>query len=151
MSAHALGDLRIDPGSIPFAASGPDLELVVPLTEWAVTRAVLERVPVLAAGLNARVKLVAVHTVPYQAEFYCPALVHARLVQQAMDLAALCDLPVEPVVVLARSREEALRYAITATSTVLLGSRKHWWRTAEESLARSLAGDGCRVALLHVD
>jgi len=151
MSVHVSGDLRIDPGSIPSTVAGQDLEIVVPLTEWPVTLAVLGRVPVLTAGLNARVKLVAVHTVPYQAPFYCPSLVHAHLVQQVVDLASQCDLPVEPLVVLARSREEGFQHVLTERSTVLLGARKHWWRTREESLARRLAREGYRVALLHVD
>lgn len=151
MSTKACGDLRIDPGSIPAEGIGHDLEIVVPLTEWSLTRAALARVPVLAAGLNARVKLVAVHTVPYQAPFYCPSLVHAHLVQQVMDLASECELPVEPQVVLARSREEGLRHSLNGNSTVLLGSRRHWWRTREESLARLLAAEGYRVALLHFD
>jgi hypothetical protein len=151
MSVHVSGDLRIDPGSIPTAGAGQDLEIVVPLTEWSTTRAVLERVCALTAGLNARVKLIAVHTVPYQAPFYCPLLVHAHLVQQVVDLAGQCGLPVEPQVVLARSREEGLRHILTDRSTVLLGSRTHWWRTPEESLARALAQGGYRVALLHID
>ncbi|HTX38476.1 MAG TPA: hypothetical protein VME43_25790 [Bryobacteraceae bacterium] len=150
MPVYPSGELRIDPGSIPSADAGQNLEIVVPLTEWSVTRAVLERAPALAAGLNARVKLIAVHTVPYQTPFYCPALVHAHLVQQVMDLASQCDLPVEPQVVLARSREEGLRSALTERSTVLLGSRQHWWRTQEETLARLLAREGYRVALLHI-
>jgi hypothetical protein len=150
MSAYPCGDLHIDPGTIS-AGAGQDLEITIPLTEWSVTQAVLERAPVLTAGLSARVKLVAVHTMPYQAPFYCPTLVHAHLVQQVMDLASQCDLPVEPQVVLARSREDGLRHVLTASSTVLLGSRKHWWRTREESLARWLAREGYRVALLHVE
>jgi hypothetical protein len=151
MSAHTCGNLRFDPASIPSAEAGQDLEIVVPFTEWSVTLAVLDRAPLLTAGLNARLRLVAVHTLPYQAPFYCPALVHAHLVQQVMDLAAHCELPVEPVVVLARSREEGFRHALTPGSTVLLGSRKHWWRTFEESLARMLASEGYQVALLHIE
>jgi hypothetical protein len=150
MSLSPCGDLSIDPGFIPAAGAGRDLEIVVPFTEWSVTRAVLERAPALTAGLNAQINLVAVHVIPYQAPFYCPALVHAHLVQQVMDLASECDLPANPQVVLARSREEGLHHVLTDRSTVLLGSRMHWWRTQEESLARLLAREGYRVALLHL-
>jgi hypothetical protein len=150
MHAHPRAGLQIDPDSMPVGA-GEELQIVVPYTEWSLTRGVLGRAPQLTAGLNARIKLVAVHTVPYQTEFYCPTSVHACLVQQVMDLASECPLPVEPLVVLARSREEGFLFAMREHSTVLLGSRKHWWRTAEESLARHLASQGHRVALLHIE
>jgi len=145
------GDLRIDPGHLPAACAGGRLEIVVPFTEWSLTQAVLRRAPVLAAGLDARVKLVAVHTVPYQAAFYCPATVHAHLVEQVVGLASECALPVDPQVVLAHSREEGFRHVLTSPATVLLGTYKRWWRTREESLARLLAGEGHTVALLLID
>lgn len=151
MSAYPLAGLRIDAGFAPPAAAEDDLEIVVPFTEWSLTLAALRRLPHLTAGLNARVKLVAVHTMPYQTGLYCPTLVHAHLVQQVTDLAAQCELPIEPHVVLAHSREEGFRHALTARSTLFVGSRRHWWRTAEESLARLLAAEGYRVALLYID
>ena len=128
-----------------------EIEIVVPYTEWAVTRAVLDRVVGLTAGLNVAITLVAVHTIPYPATFGCPTAVHAHLVEQLVDLASRCPLPVNPQVVLARSREEGFRHVLRPESTVLVGSRKHWWRSNEESLARSLARDGHKVALLHVE
>jgi len=144
------GALRIDPGSLDTNSVGEDLEIVVPYPEWSLTQAVLERAAGLTAGLNARVMLVAIHTVPYPAQFECQAIVHAHLVQQLVDLATQCPLPVEPQVVLARSRVEGFRHVLSDRSMVLLGTRKHWWRTQEEVLARALARDGYNVALLHI-
>jgi hypothetical protein len=144
------GELRIDPGSLDTNGVGEDLEIVVPYTEWSVTQAVLKRVIGLTAGLNAKVLLVAIHTVPYPAQFECQAAVHAYLVEQLVALASHCPHPVEPQVVLARSREDGFRHVLSARSTVLVGTRKHWWRTREESLARGLVRDGYKVALLHV-
>jgi hypothetical protein len=145
------GVLRIDPGSLDVDGSAGEIEIVVPYTEWAVTKAVLDRVVGLTAGLNVALTLVAVHTIPYPATFGCPAAVHAHLVEQLVDLASHCPLPVNPQVVLARSREEGFRHVLRPESTVLVGSRKHWWRSNEESLARSLARDGHKVVLLHVE
>jgi hypothetical protein len=105
----------------------------------------------LTAGLNARLTLVAVHTVPYAEPYGCPAAVHAHLVEQLVDLASRCPLPVNPQVVLARGRTEGFAYVLKPESIVLLGARKHWWRTEEERLARSLARDGHKVVLLHVE
>ncbi|HEY4974836.1 MAG TPA: hypothetical protein VII41_14585, partial [Steroidobacteraceae bacterium] len=56
-----------------------------------------------------------------------------------------------PHVVLARSREEGFRYALRPDSTVLVASHRHFWRTSEERLARTLVADGHKVALLHIE
>jgi|SRR5580700_9469688 hypothetical protein len=144
------GELRIDPGTLSTSGPVEELEVVVPYTEWAVTDALLKRAPSLTAGLNVRLKLIAVHAVPYPATFGCPAAVHAHLVEQLVDLASRCPLPVDAQVVLARSQNEGFRYMLKPESTVLVGARKHFWRTAEERLAKTLAADGHKVALIHV-
>jgi len=57
---------------------------------------------------------------------------------------------VNPQVVLARGREEGFQYVLPPEATVLVGSRKRPWRTAEERLARTLACGGHKVVLVHV-
>jgi hypothetical protein len=143
--------LRIDPASLETDGCSGELDIVVPYTEPSVAEALLKRAVALTAGLNARVMLVAVHTVPYAEPFGCPAAAHAHLVEQLVDLASRCPLPVNAQVVLARSREEGFAYVLKPQSTVLLGARKHWWRTEEERLARTLARDGHKVVLLHIE
>ena len=144
------GKLRIEPGALE-QASDAELELVVPYTAPAVTRAVLARVESLTAGLNARILLVAVHAVPYATTFGCPSSTHAFLVERMVELSAGCRLPVQAQVVLARSRDEGLQYVLQPGSMVLLGSRRRRWRTPEERLARKLAGEGHKVVLVYVD
>lgn len=126
------------------------MEIVVPYTGPSSTAAALERAPVLTAGLNARVLLIAVHALPYPLPFECPAMVHAHLVEQLVDLASRCPLPVSPQVVLARDVQEGFRYALKPASTVLVGTARHFWRTGEEKLARSLAREGHKVALVYI-
>src|ERR1022692_3924409 len=145
------GEFLIDPGCLEADEDGGELEVVIPYTELSMTAEVLRRVPALTAGFNARVSLIAVHTLPYPLPFVCPALVHAHLVEQLTDLAGGCALPVHPQVVLARDRGEGFRYVLKPASTVLVGSRQHLWQTEEERLARSLARDGHKVALIHVE
>jgi hypothetical protein len=144
------GELRIDPGTLAASEPVDELEVVVPYTQSAVTDAVLKRAASLTAGLNVRLKLIAVHAVPFPADFECPASVHAHLVAQLEDLASRCPFPVDAQVVLARSQEEGLRYMLKPESTVLVGARKHFWRTSEERLAKALVEDGHKVALIHV-
>ena len=67
-----------------------------------------------------------------------------------MELAAECPLPVNPQVVLARSREEGFRYRAAVRIHDSGGTHRHFWRTGEERLARMLVADGHKVALLHV-
>ena len=144
------GEFRIDPEHLEMDGVSGELEVVVPYTEPSVTAEVLRRVPALTAGLNAQVTLIAVHTLPYPLPFVCPALVHAHLVEQLTELAVGCALPVHPQVVLACDRAEGFQYVLKPSSTVLVGSRKHLWRTQEEKLARSLARDGHKVVLVHI-
>ncbi|SPE29235.1 conserved hypothetical protein [Candidatus Sulfopaludibacter sp. SbA3] len=144
------GELRIDPGSLAPAGESPAIELTVLYTESDSTEALLRHAVALTAGLDAKIHLVAVHTIPYPCDFECPASVHAHLVNRLVEIASRCPLPVRPEVVLARSRAEGFQFALEPESTVLIGSRKHFWRTPEEKLARILAHDGHKVALMHV-
>ena len=147
---NTRGELRIDPGCLQQEGACGEMEIVVPYTEWSVTDALLRRASELTAGLNARVTLVAVHAVPYPTTFGCPTALHAHLVEQLVDLASRCPLPVTPHVVLARGRDEGFQFVLPPEATVLVGSRKRLWRTSEERLARTLARDGHKVVLVHV-
>jgi len=145
-----LGQLRIDPGSLATEGANAEIELAIPYTESSLTGAVLERAAALATGLNARITLVAVHAAPYPLELGCPSATRAFLVERLVHLAGRCDLPVTAQLVMARSQEEGFRFALHRKATVLIGSRKRFWRTAEEKLARALVRDGRQVVLVHV-
>jgi len=145
------GELQIDPPEIETGGSDGAIEIVVPFTEWAVADAVMKRAAAFTAKLNASLMLLAVHTIPYPMPFGCPALVHAHLVQQLIDLASRCPLQVNPQVVLARTCLEGFRHALKPESTVLLGTRRRLWKTSEERLAAALVNDGHHVALVHVE
>jgi hypothetical protein len=148
---NAFEKLRIDPGTLDTGSAGAELEIVVPFTERALTEAVLKRASVLTAGLKATIRLVAVHAIPYPQPFHCPTALHAHLVEQLVDLASRCPVAVDPKVVLARYRDEGFRHVLKPASIVLIGSRKRFWPTREEKLARALARDGHMVALVHLE
>ena len=145
------GELQIDPGQLGSGAFSGEVELVVPFTEPDLARALLRKAVALTAGLQARISLVAVHAVPFPADFRCSAATHTFLVERLTELAAECPLPVNPLIVLARSSEEGFRYALRPESTVLVGTYRRFWRTYEERLARTLVADGHKVALLHIE
>jgi hypothetical protein len=66
------GRFRIDPGCLDANEYGEELDLAVPYTGPETTAAALERAGVLTQGLNARVQLVAVHTLPYPCRSFAP-------------------------------------------------------------------------------
>ena len=145
------GAIRIDPPELEPFGPREAIEIVIPYTEWLLGRAALDRAAVLAARISTMVRLIAVHTVPYPQPFGCPAVVHAHLVEQLVDLASRSPLKVQPQVVLARNREEGFRSALSAESTVLLAARRRLWKTPEDRLAAMLAGEGHKVAVIYVE
>jgi hypothetical protein len=144
------GSLSIDPGNIQPEAYSSEIEVVVPYTDFVTTRAVLDRAAAMTAGLSARISLVAIHAIPYPADFGCPTAVHSFLVQQLVDLTSQCPLPVDAQVVLARTHEDGFRHVLKPQSTVLVGSRRRLWKTPEERMANALVQDGHKVVLIHV-
>ena len=95
MNMQSRGELRIDPGQLGADAFSGELELVVPYTDPDLTRALLRKAAALTAGLQARISLVAVHTVPFPADFHCATSTHTFLVDRLTELASECPLPVK--------------------------------------------------------
>ena len=127
------------------------LEIVVPYIGSELTGRVMERAAVLAAGLNVVLKLVAVYVAPYPADLDCPAAMEEHLSSRLAELRERSTLPSSVELVVARDRGEGLRQVLPPVSTVLLGSRRRWWRTPEERLARALTRQGHRVSLIHFE
>jgi hypothetical protein len=75
---RSRGELRIDPISIGAGGGAEELEIVVLHLDAAVTPAVLKRAGELTAGLNARILLLAVQTVPFPASYASAAASHAH-------------------------------------------------------------------------
>jgi len=147
---RSRGEVRIDPGSISTGGGAEELELVVLHLDAALTPALLKRAGELTAGLNAKIVLLAVQTVPFPASYASASASHAHLVEQLVDMAEVCPVPVAPHVVMARGLEEGVRYVLKDASTVLIGARRQFWGSPGERLARTLAADGHNVALLRV-
>src|SRR4051794_7615151 len=106
------GELRIDPGQLGLESFSGELEVVVPHIDAETTRAVLCKAAALTAGLQAKVLLVAVQCVPFPADLRFSASAHSFLVEQLVQIAEECHLPVNPQVVLARSIQDGLRFAL---------------------------------------
>ena len=127
------------------------LEIVVPYSSPEMTAKVVDRAAALSAGLNVILKLVAVYVAPYPTELRCPAATERHLTARLTELAERTSLPACVEILVARDRVEAFRQVLRPGSAVLLGSRKHFWHTREEKLARNLARQGHHVSLIHFD
>lgn len=148
------GELHFNPASLRLSeerAHAETFDVVVPYTGPEMTAKVVDRAAEFATGLNATLTLVAVYVAPYPCDLSCPTAMREHLTARLTELAELYDPPARVHLVVARSRDEGFRQVIQPGSTVLLGTRKHWWRTREERLARELAREGHRVSLLHFD
>jgi hypothetical protein len=125
--------------------------VVIPYTDPVTTQAALSAAGTLTRGLNASIALVAVQVLPFPAPFYCPSSIAEHLEARLTELAAGCPAPVEATVVLARDTDEGYRQVLSPGATVLIATRKRWWRTREEKLARSLTRAGHKVAVVELD
>jgi len=127
------------------------LEVVVPYTKPEITARVVESAAALTAGLEVRLKFVAVYVAPYPAELRCPAAMERHLTARLTELAERTTLPSCLHLVVSRDRSDGFREVLRPGSVVLMGSRKRPWRTREEKLARDLTLQGHHVSLLHFD
>lgn len=130
---------------------GPgELRVFVIHTSAQVTRAALSAVATLARQLDARVTLLAVEIVPFSLPLDRPAVPPSFLEQQLRALSGSIEAQVDVQLVLARDREVGIRRLISPRSLVVVATRKRWWPTWQNKLARSLARAGHSVALLEV-
>jgi hypothetical protein len=143
-------EVRIDPTVLEQPLPGEEMHLIVAHSTIEVTLQVLQRASGLVQGLNPRIRLLAVHAVPFPAEYGSAAVSHAHLVGQLTDLAGQCPFPVTVQVVMARHWDEGFRFALQEQSMIFVGARKQARRSSEERLARVLARDGHDVVLFHV-
>jgi hypothetical protein len=143
---------RTEAGPDPGVSDGGTgrLELVIPYTNPESTRTALDAAARLAHGLDALVALVAVHVVPFPCPLSRPLVDVEHLRRELLALIGSLSMPVRVSLILARDRELALARILKPRSIVLIATRRRWWRTAEEKLARSLARAGHNVTILVV-
>jgi hypothetical protein len=122
-----------------------DLQLVVPYTTTQLTRTALKYAASLTDDLNARIRLIDVHVVPYGVSLDEPTVDPKHLAQRVRGLAQESALAVSAEVVYARDWEHGLRRALAPGSIVLMAIKRSWWRTSEKRLAARLRKIGHQV------
>ena len=96
----------------------------------------------MVAGVAGRISIVAAHVVPYPLPLLDPPVDPAFLEQRLLSLALRSEVDTSVQIYLCRDRAETLDRVLPAGATVVISGRRHWWRTAEQRLARRLSQHG---------
>jgi len=99
--------------------------------------------------LNVQISLVDIQVVPFPCPLDQPLIDRKFSEGRLRNLFAQTNLAGTTGIVYARDRLEGYRQALAPASLVILATRKHWWRTREQKLARSLQKAGHHVMLLR--
>jgi hypothetical protein len=128
----------------PVQVSTP-LEIVIPHRQPGLTRAALKYAATFTGGLDARLRLVDVHVVPYGVPLDRPTVDPRHILRRVRNLAQESSIPVSAEIVYARDWEQGLRRVLSPGSLVLMPIKRAWWRTAEKRLAARLRKLGHQV------
>ena len=124
-------------------------EIVVLHTGRELTPMALQAAANLTKGLNFNVVLLAVHIVPYPLQLETLGAMEEHLEHELSQAAEASPLPVNARIAFARDLSEAFRQCVRPESLVVIGTRKHWWRTRPEKWARELTRNGFRTAVVQ--
>ena len=129
---------------------GGPLQVFVPYASPELAQQALDAAAALAGSLGAQAVLVAVHVVSPLLPLDEPNVSREFLEKKLESVAERSALPARVEIVFAREQETGFRTVLPQGSLVLIATRKHLWRTAEEKLARFLERAGHSVVLLTV-
>jgi hypothetical protein len=125
------------------------LWIVIAYTRPELTKAALRHAAV-CSDLDVHVCLVDVQVVPFPCMFNQPPVDRKFSECRLNDLLQESGLPGRGAVVYTRDWLEGFRKVLEPGSLVIIASKKRWWRTREEKLARTLMKAGHDVMFLPV-
>jgi hypothetical protein len=145
-----MGFLRLEVGpESTKQRAEPKLEVFVLFTDVPSTMSALRTAGQLAEGLSARIRLLALHCVPYPLAVDQPPVSVGFLDQRYRAMTNGCTLETAIEIFLCRDRWEALKSRLHPASVVIVGWRGRWWRpwwlTPEDRLVRKLRAEGHHV------
>jgi hypothetical protein len=129
----------------------PELEVNVIYTRLPGTANTLNAASVLARGLGARIMVHLAQVIPYPLELKSPHVSIPFAEEQLVLLAGRQAVETSVQVHLCRDLADAIRRALKPQSVVVMGSRRRWWSTREEKLAKTLRRDGHHVILTYAE
>lgn len=138
---------KCDPPALP-SDGGPKLDVHVIFTNLPGMRATLTAASGLARDLGARLTILVAQVVPYPLPLSGPPVPVEFTEQTLGAIASEQEVETTVKVFLCRDQWKTIRQALGPDSVVVIGGRKRWWRTAEQSLAAMLKRDGHHVVLV---
>jgi hypothetical protein len=121
------------------------LNIAVVFTSVESTLAALKEAGNLANSLGARIKLVVPQVVPYPLPLETPPVLVEFNENRFRVMASQSPVETSVQIYLCRDRFDTLTAALKPGSIVVLGGRKRWWPTKDETLARQLRRAGYEV------
>jgi hypothetical protein len=128
-------------------AAESKLELTVLYTGLPATLGALRKATELAHGLDARIRLLVPQLVPYPLPLESPPVLLEFSQKRFQTIAAAQAVETQVEIFLCRDVDTVLSQFLPRASTVLVGGRKRWWRTAEERLVKRLQRMGHHTIL----
>ena len=127
-----------------------ELQVFVPYTCRELTQAALAKAGELTRNLGARITLFTVHVAPFPLPLDRPDVPSSFLERKLAGVARAAAMQADIRIAIARDAELGCQQILPPHSLVVMATRRRWWPTAEEKLARALAQAGHSVALLGV-
>jgi hypothetical protein len=121
------------------------LKIVVVFTSVESTLAALKEAGNLANSLGARIELVVPQVVPHPLPLETPPVLVEFNENRFRVMASESPVETSVQIYLCRDRFETLTGALKPGSIVVLGGKKRWWPTKDETLARRLRRAGHEV------
>jgi hypothetical protein len=121
------------------------LNIAVVFTSVESTLAALKEAGNLADSLGARITLVVPQVVPFPLPLETPPVLVEFNENRFRVMASKSPVETSVQIFLCRDRFETLAAVLKPGSIVVLGGRKRWWPTKDESLARQLRHAGYEV------
>jgi hypothetical protein len=125
------------------------LWMVIPYTTPELTRAALRHAGV-CSDLDVHVDLVDVQVVPFPCSLDQPPIDKEFSERRLRKLLQETGLPGHAAVLYTRDWLEGFKRVLEPGSLILLATKKRWWPTREDKLARSLMKAGHKVMRLPV-
>ena len=131
------------------ANSNPEIVVNVIYTDLQGTLAALQSAEALARQLQARITLLAAHSVPYGLPITAPPVSLEFARRRLVDLTQQGKLRTSIQIYICRDRTLCLTQVLNSKSLVVLGMKRRWWRTREARMIKRLESAGHHLVLVE--